>query len=349
MLILADEDIPCVEHYFSPYGEIILKPGRLLTHQDMRDVDILLVRSVTVVNEALLHDSKVKFVGSISTGIDHLDVAWLNKKNIRWSAALGCNAVAVAEYVVTVIAALQTQGLLLHKPCRAGVIGVGRVGSRVVEKLKLLGFEVVTCDPLRAEQEKEFVSTPIEEFADLDLVLLHVPLTDAGPCPTYHLIEKTFLKRQKKQCVLVNAARGSVINSIDLLEHGQHLIWCFDVWENEPNINRTILSKTLLASPHIAGHSVQSKYRGIDMIFKAAIQLGVLPDKQIKSVTFPRIQMAFSDNAGWRERVLAVYNPIEISRAMKQAFLQDESVFDKLRKQLKRGHEFDFVDVDSGK
>ncbi len=347
MLILADEEIPCIEYYFGSYGEITLKSGRSLTRHDVLDADILLVRSVTQINETLLHDTKVKFVGSMAAGIDHLDTVWLDKAGIRWSAASGCNAEAVAEYVVAVVAVLQTQGLLLQKSCRAGVVGVGKVGSKVVEKLKQLGFEVLQCDPLRAEQEKDFISTPIEEFSDLDFILLHTPLTKGQYYPTYHLIEKKFLRRQKKECILLNAGRGSVINFTDLLQYGQHLIWCLDVWENEPAISKDILFKTMIASPHIAGHSVQSKYRGIDSIFKVAIQQNVIPDKNISSVLFPRTEISFgSQKVNWREVVLAVYNPLEISRLMKQAFLeQGDHVFDELRKRFKRGHEFEFVDV----
>lgn len=348
MLIVADEEIPCVEHYFGSYGNIIFKTGRTLTRQDVLDADILLIRSVTKVDEALLNNTKVKFVGSTVTGTDHLDISWLNQSEIRWSAALGCNAVAVAEYVVTVIAALQMQGLLLHKKCRAGVVGVGRTGSLVVEKLKAVGFDVVQCDPLRADQEKTFISTPLESFSDLDLILLHTPLTKEGSYPTYHLIEKNFLQKQKKGCVLLNAGRGEVIHSADLLQYGQHLIWCLDVWENEPNINEVVLEKATIASPHIAGHSVQSKYRGIDMIYQAALQQGVIPDKEIKSIEFPREEIVLENqNENWREMVLTVFNPLKVTVLMKKAYLEEkkEGLFDLLRKRFKRGNEFDFVDI----
>lgn len=346
MLIISDEEIPCVEHYFGSYGKIMFKTGRLLQHQDVVDADILLVRSVTQVNQELLHNTNVKFVGSISTGIDHLDIPWLDKSSIRWSAALGCNAVAVAEYVVTVVAALQTQGLLLKRKSRAGVVGVGRVGSKVVEKLNALGFEVVQCDPLRASQEKEFVSTPIEEFADLDFILLHTPLTTEGLYPTYHMIEKHFLQRQKPGCVLLNAGRGSIIHFADLLQYGEHLIWCFDVWENEPNIDETVLFKTTIASPHIAGHSVQSKYRGIEMIYQTALQQNVIPDKKIANVAFPTIEISFANKIiDWKEAVLSIFNPIEVTKKMKAAYLEEDNkgLFDVLRKRFKRGYEFDFV------
>lgn len=347
MLILADEEIPCVKHYFGAYGELILKPGRSLTRQDVLEADILLVRSVMKINEALLHDTKVKFVGSVVTGADHLDIAWLNQAGIRWGVASGCNAVAVAEYVVTVIAALQKKGFLLQKKCRAGVVGAGRIGSRVVEKLKVLGFDVVQCDPLRAQQEKDFISIPIEEFVDLDFILLQTPLTKEGPYPTYHLIGKEFLQRQKKDCILLSAGRGSVVDFSDLIQYGQQLIWCLDVWENEPNINIDVLLAATIASPHIAGHSIQSKYRGIDMIYKLALQQGIIPDNGISSIAFPKQKISFTGReVDWRDVVLAIYDPLEMTKLMKQAFLEEgNGVFDKLRKHFIRGCEFEFVDI----
>jgi erythronate-4-phosphate dehydrogenase len=346
MLIVADEAIPCVKHYFGFDNEIILKPGRALTRNDVLFADILLVRSVTKVNRALLEDTRVRFVGSTVTGTDHLDIDWLNSAGIQWSAAPGCNTVAVAEYTVSVIAALQKKGLLLQKNCRAGVIGVGRIGSEVVKKLEILHFDVVQCDPVRALQDKNFSSTPIEDFSELDIIFLHTPLTKEGPYPTYHLIEKSFLKRQKKDCILLNAGRGAVINFSDLMTYGRHLIWCLDVWENEPHINKEVLFASTLASPHIAGHSLQSKYRGIDMIYKAAVQMGILPDPSIKTFNFPTTEISFSGKkVDWRDIVLAIYNPLEISEQMKQAYRKEEDngLFDALRKRFIRGHEFKFV------
>ncbi len=345
MLILADEEIPGVEHYFGSYGELIFKTGRTLTHEDVCDADILLVRSVTEINKVLLQNTNVKFVGSVVSGTDHLNIDWLEQAGIRWSAALGCNAVAVAEYVVTVIAALQKKGLLLNKKSRAGVIGVGKVGSRVVEKLKIVGFDVVQCDPLRAQKEKEFISVPIEELTDLDIVLLHTPLTTDGPYPTYHLVEKNFLQKQKKGCVLLSAGRGSVIHFPDLLHYGQHLIWCLDVWENEPMINLDVLSNAMIASPHIAGHSVQSKYRGIQMVYEAAVQQGIIFDKKIPPISFPRAELSFpNEKMDWREVVLQVFDPLEITLFMQEAFRKEgPAVFDLLRKRFKRGDEFGFI------
>lgn len=199
MKIVADENIPCLDYYFRNGHELILKPGRQIHQQDVVDADILLVRSVTPVTKALLQDSSVKFVGSTTTGFDHLDLDYLKANHIEWEVAKGCNATAVVEYVLSVIAALQQQERLAFSGKRAGVIGAGRIGSEVIHKLKILGFEVLACDPLRAQVDPNFISTPLAEIMDVDFISLHTPLTCSGQYSTFHMIDKDFLRRQKKR------------------------------------------------------------------------------------------------------------------------------------------------------
>ena len=170
MKIVADENIPFLSYYFD---NVTVKPGRLIMREDLMDADILVIRSVTKVNESLLKGTPVKFVGTTTTGVDHIDTKWLDKNGILYRAASGCNAIAVLEYVIAVIASLQKKGFLPTKPLKTAVIGVGKIGSRVSHKLKLLGFDVIECDPLRAETEPDYISTPLDDIADVDLISLH--------------------------------------------------------------------------------------------------------------------------------------------------------------------------------
>ncbi len=343
MKIIADQDIPFIKHYFD---DAHLIEGRGLQQHQIKDADILLVRSITKVNEALLTGTNVKFVASPTTGTDHFDIEWLHQAGIGWANAHGCNAIAVVEYVVCAIAAMQKQGYLTGNRLRAGVIGVGHIGSRVVEKLQLLGFEVMQCDPLRAEKEANFPHVPLEEFSDLDLISLHTPLTRSGPYPTYHMIQQPFLERQKKNTILMNTGRGAVIDFNDLKLYGEYLMWCLDVWENEPFIDIEVLDRALIATPHIAGYTVQSKYRGIKMIYDAAVQQGFIPDKKIKPLICPTQNIVFNIPVDWRDVVLKVYNPMDTTALMKQAILEDGEVstFDGLRKNFADDrHEFAYV------
>lgn len=283
MKIVADQQIPYLHDYFASMGELILKPGRAISSADVEDADILLVRSVTRVDAALLQRSRVRFVGSVTAGADHLDREWLDRQQITYQTAAGFNAPAVARYVEGVLNLLEH-----HKPGSrksAAVIGVGHVGKRVAAILKTYGYDIILCDPLRAEAEAEFVSTPLAEIADVDLITLHVPLTFNSRYPTCHFIDAAFLQRQLPGCVLINAARGAVVDTEALLQAGKHLTWCFDVWENEPNIHLSVLEKAWIATPHIAGYSAESKRRGTELIYQAAAGLkDVLHQESIVSV-----------------------------------------------------------------
>ncbi len=339
MKIVADENIPAIADYFGSCGELLLKPGRMITRADLLDADILLVRSITCVDEALLHDTTIKFVGSATAGADHLDKEWLDKAGICWSVATGNNAEAVAQYVVCVVAALQKQGLLVGPKLRAAVIGVGNVGCLIVDKLKALDFEVLQYDPLRAENETDFVSTSWDQLDNLDLISVHTPLTLTGQYPSYHLIEKNFLMRQKPGCVLLNAGRGAVVAFDDLRQYGKHLHWCLDVWEYEPKINSEILTAALIATPHIAGYSEQAKLRGIQMMYQAAVKYGFV-SALANDHGLSQVEDLLTNKNNWQDIVLDVYDPRLTSQLMKTMLLNQPEYFDHLRKNFPLRHEF---------
>ncbi|HEX4044266.1 MAG TPA: 4-phosphoerythronate dehydrogenase [Gammaproteobacteria bacterium] len=355
MKIVADHHIPYVKEFFSAQGELSLKPGRAITHADVKHADLLLVRSVTPVDEALLTNTTIKFVGSVTAGTDHLDTAWLDAAGIPWATAAGFNAPPVADYVVSTIAALQRKSLLLPGLTRkAAVIGVGQVGRLVAEKLITLGFSVLLCDPIRAEQEIDFVSTAIENISDVDLICLHVPLTKKQRYATYHLIDETFLRRQKLGCVLLNASRGAVIDTAALLQHGTHLHWCLDVFEHEPHINQTVLAQALITTPHIAGYAAQSKLRGTEHIYQAACAKKIMTPAAKKSpieITMPRQRLTFAGgNHHWQDIVLGVFNPLIMTAMMKTQLLAANDAghrFDELRHQFRYRHEFAFTEIDT--
>ena len=349
MKIIADEHIPYIRDYFGGLGELILKPGRAINHDDVNDADMLLVRSVTPVTSALLRDSTVKFVGSVTAGLDHLDTHWLRQAGIAFSGAPGFNAPPVADYVVCVLAALQRKQLFPQMYARAAVIGVGHVGRLVADRLRLLGIDVVLCDPLRKALEPNFPHTPIEEIERVDLVCLHAPLTDSGEFPTHHFINKDFLQRQKSGCVLLNAGRGALIDEADLMACGSHLRWCFDVFAHEPHFDKALLEHAIIASPHIAGYSVQAKMRGTEMIYRAALQNNMLASAERPAVSMPRQQLTFAGSQHhWQDVVMGIFNPIVMTAMMRAVLLPADNMaamFDEMRLQFNYRHEFAFTDV----
>lgn len=348
MRIIADEQIPFIKDYYSDIADLHLLPGRSITAEAVRDADVLLVRSITKVNEALLSNSNVKFVGTVTAGTDHLDLPWLKSRGITVAAAPGFNAPPVADYVVSVIATMQGRGLLQSPSKKSAVIGVGEVGSRVAAHLKTLGFEVVLCDPLRAANEPDFQSTALCDIHEMDLITLHVPLTLTGEHTTHHLLDDAFFARQKTNAVFINASRGAVIETAVLLRAAKTQTLCLDVFENEPDIHPEILKAAALTTPHIAGYSVQSKCRGIAMIDAALQRHGFIPTRDTL-IEMPCQTLSFAgDTQTWRDVVLGVFNPLIMTVMMREVYLKaSDSVkaFDELRHQFNYRHEFGYTEV----
>lgn len=338
--IIADDSIPYVQHYFGHAGQLKLMPGREMSREDVRDADLLLVRSVTQVDARLLKASNVKWVGSVTAGSDHLDLPWLLDAKIAVSLAHGFNAQPVAEYVVSVIAALQEQGSLAQEKLSVGIVGVGATGRRVAHCCQLLGMTTVLCDPIRARHEKDFHTTSIHEFENLDLISLHVPLTYEGEDATYHLIHRDFIERQREHAVLINASRGAVIHESDLKKYGSHLQWCLDVYENEPRMDSEVLSAAKIATPHMAGYSLESKHRGIAMIYQAAVSGGWIADQSVQPISFPSLQLNNPSATTWQQVVLELFNPLVATQELKTHAPQDVSFFDRQRLTFNQRREF---------
>jgi erythronate-4-phosphate dehydrogenase len=349
MKIVADAHLPYLNEYFGCYGDIHKVSGREMRAADVQDADILLVRAVTKVNAELLSGSRVKFVGSMTAGNDHIDTKWLDENGIAWCIAPGFNAPPVADYVMSTLAALMQRRLLPQRKFKAAVIGAGHVGKRVQANLKLLDAEVMVCDPLRAQNESDFMNIPLEEIADVDLISLHVPLTKTGDHPTFHMINGDFLQRQKQGCVILNASRGAVIDTAALLRDGAHLIWCLDVFEHEPEVEKIMLERATLVTPHIAGYSVQSKVRGMEMLYQSAIQHGVIKPQETAPIAMPRQTLRYSGaNHHWQDIVLGVFNPVVMTAMMRTAMLPSDHhgvVFDELRNRFQYRHEFAYTSI----
>ena len=285
MKIVCDENIPLAESYFASLGDLFFYPGREISAQHIKDADVLLVRSITQVNEKLLAGSTVSFVGTATIGEDHIDKDYLHQSGIGFSSAPGCNANSVAEYV---LAALfdwwENPDIEKHvtklNQLSVGIVGAGNVGSRVKQFCDSLGIPAFCYDPFKPE----WAHIELEDLRAADVLSFHTPLTRSGPFPTYHLAGKEFLKRLKPGALLLNSGRGAVVDNLalmDLLNEGLPIHVCLDVWENEPKINRELAASCYLATPHIAGYSYDGKVAGTDMLHQALCQhLGVKSHEQ---------------------------------------------------------------------
>lgn len=258
----------------SDHLQLTVLPGRDIRPCDVRDADALLVRSVTRVNRTLLQNSSVRFVGTATSGTDHLDLEWLATAGIAVADAAGANANAVTDYVLSCLASLLRDELMMWSGLRVAVVGVGRVGSQLVGRLQGLGVNCVGCDPF--QQVVEGLSyVPLSDALTADVVCLHTPLTITGPHPTWHMLDADHLANLAPQTILINAGRGEVIDNQALRVHAQRFPerkFILDVWENEPFPDAELLRLAYIATPHIAGYSLESKEQAGHRILNALYQ-----------------------------------------------------------------------------
>ncbi|MDO9463693.1 MAG: 4-phosphoerythronate dehydrogenase [bacterium] len=276
MKIVVDENIPFAKEAFSTLGKVETSHGREITPQKVEDADVLIVRSITKVNSELLEKSQVKFVGTATIGLDHIDVEYLKKRNIGFASAPGSNSNSVSEYIACGL--LYTANKLYLNLCNLtiGVVGVGSVGSKVAKKAKALGMRMLLNDPPLFERTGNIKYRPIQELmANCDILTFHVPLERQGKYPTYHMIDEKFLRRLKKCPVIVNTSRGGVMDTEavkSVLMHCRISQVILDVWENEPDIDTEMLKMALIGTPHIAGYSFDGKVNGMFMVYNSLCQ-----------------------------------------------------------------------------
>jgi len=346
--IVADENIPYVRELFSELGSITLCSGRAMTPDMLRDADVLLVRSVTKVNAALLAGSPVKFVGTATIGADHVDESYLASRQIRFTTAAGSNSNSVAEYVMTAQLLLAERFGWNIEGKTLGIIGVGNIGTKVADKAKALGLHLLFNDPpkQRLTGDKQYI--PLADLlAAADFVTCHVPLTKSGPDPTYHLLDTARLNVLRTHTLLINSSRGEVVDNQALKKilSAQKIRGAvLDVWEPEPNLNPQLLALTEIATPHIAGYSFDGKVNGAVMLYRELCAMlhrqptlsaeDLLPAPPVKELTLA--VHAGSDQALLCQALTAIYDLPGDDARMRQILNlppnEQASYFDKLRK-----------------
>lgn len=281
--IIADRNILALKSWKHPDVDLLLCDGRHISADDVKDADALLVRSITRVDAPLLAGSNVKFVATATSGTDHIDQVYLQQQGIEFASAAGANAAAVADYVMCCLAELTMETGFSLTGKKVAVIGVGHVGSALLRRLQSTGATCLACDPF----QQICPGVPYVDFDDAikaDVVCLHTPLTRTGDYPTFHLLNADSLTRLSADAIVINAGRGEVIDNRALLAHlqqqpgsnsGQRFI--LDVWEGEPNPDKQLVASTYLATPHIAGYSVEAKYAASARILTALCQHFALP------------------------------------------------------------------------
>jgi erythronate-4-phosphate dehydrogenase len=360
MRILADENIPLVDAFFAEHGDIRRMPGRSINKAALEQSEVLLVRSVTRVDRELLEGSTVRFVGTCTIGTDHLDLDYFEEAGIDWASAPGCNARGVVDYVLgSLLALAEGEGVGLEDR-RYGVVGAGEVGGRLVEVLRGLGWDVRVCDPPRQAREVgEFVDLD-EILAECDVISLHTPLTLDGEHPTFHLLDRARLEQLRPGTWLINAARGAVVDNAALREElarRPDIQAVLDVWEGEPQVDVALAELCWIATPHIAGYSLDGKLRGTAQIYHAfCASKGLEPTVELAALMPVASLCGLSFDASAKPADMlaticrAVYDPRRDDAAFRRSLSESEDQrridFDRLRKQYPPRREIDGLHID---
>ena len=294
MKILLEDTIPFGKDYLNSVGDVETYAWQSLVPEMLRNVDILALRSTTKVTPELLKSAnKLKFVTTATAGTNHLDKAHLDSMGIAHSSAAGCNAVAVAEYVLSVLLHAQKAQKLDLYNATVGIVGAGNVGTALSKILTAIGVKHCLYDPplqqaLANTGKTEHNGQSFVELAQIakcDVISLHVPFIMGGEYPTYQMIDKAFLEALAPNQLLINACRGEVIDEVALLsvlQKEKSPTVVLDVFDNEPGINTAVFDYVWFVTPHIAGHSVEGKVRGTQMVYEQICDVvGTAPDKAL--------------------------------------------------------------------
>ena len=364
MKFIIDDKIPYIKGVLEPHAEVVYLPGDSISKQDVRDADGLIVRTRTSCDAALLKGSRIRFIATATIGYDHIDTAFCESAGIAWTNAAGCNAQSVAQYVASAVVALSVKYKFDLKTKTIGIVGVGNVGKLVAKLCETLGMKALLNDPPREEREgkNNFVSLQqIKEEADI--ITFHTPLTkevnypipfwrkfvcacanpnhigtsyklapNQGNYPTYHLADDFFFSDLKKKPIIINSARGEIIETSALknaLAKGKLSGTVIDCWENEPEIDLKLLEKINIATPHIAGYSADGKANATSMSVQAVSQffhLG-LNDWKVDSLPAPENPVIYMEKEDVTKAVLHSYNILRDDAELRK----NPALFEELR------------------
>lgn len=273
MKIVADDKISFLKGVLEPYSNVRYLPGSLITNNEIRDADAILIRTRTKCNKELLEGTSVKFIAAASIGYDHIDTEYCRKHKITWTNAPGCNSSSVRQYIAAALLHFAKHYSFRLSNKTLGIVGVGNVGKKVAGLATTLGMNVLLNDPPRerVEGKKDFVTLE-QILAESDIISLHVTLTKKGIDKTCHMVNQQFLLKMNPGCYIINSSRGPVVNELELMkamQSGKPGGVILDVWENEPDLNLELLKLVDIGTSHIAGYSQEGKANGTAMSVRA--------------------------------------------------------------------------------
>jgi erythronate-4-phosphate dehydrogenase len=333
--ILYDDNMPYAQQYFAHLGNAQAFSAGNLSDEALLNCEALLVRSTTKVDAQLLKKApKLRYLATATAGFNHFSLPDIEAENIHWYNAGGCNARAVAEYILAALYVLaERQGFALQEKTVA-VVGAGNVGRALLAMLNALDMKTIVYDPPRAQRESEFISANFEQVLQADIISLHVPLIKGTEYPTEHMFNESVLAQLNKHQILINACRGEVLDNQALLHRMENLkdqmpTVALDCWENEPTVDTNLLPHLTFATAHIAGHSIEGKAKGTDMVYQDLCRfLGRTPKHHLSDF-LPAYEWQMPDVLKEGENHQALSTQTMVSQCIKSMYdiANDDSFF----------------------
>lgn len=297
--VLADENMVGLDLLPPDEMDVHTMPGRAISRRDLEGVDVLWVRSVTQVSEALVEGSKLRFVGTATAGLEHIDQEALSARQIGFAAAAGANANSVVEYVLAALAELQDPWERLERGESLGIVGCGSVGRLLLSVAHQMAWNVKVYDPWLAKSDSGQDWASFAEILQCSVISLHCSLVRDQPWPSHHLLDANALAALDGSQWLINAARGPVIDNSALLDHlcAKDPVNCvLDVWEGEPAFNAALLALPALkfATAHIAGYSWDAKWQATRMLYCSLLDAQLLRTPLPEGLSSPKALAAVS-------------------------------------------------------
>lgn len=322
MKIVIDDKIPYIREAISRLtGDAVYLKGTAIGPEDVRDADALIVRTRTRCDERLLKGSSVRFVATATIGFDHIDADYLRRAGIEWMSCPGCNAGSVAQYVRSVLLLLKRDRGACLGGMTIGIVGCGHVGTKVKAVAEEYGMRVLVCDPPRQERGDEGAFATLDDIRrEADIITFHVPLTKNGPHPTFHMADAAFFSGLGRRPVIINTSRGGVVDNgalLDALIYNKVEDAVIDTWENEPCIDRRLLDRVWIATPHIAGYSADGKANADNMVIDGLCRHFGL--RRPPLIVPPALPPTFVPSADEDTLRLQLYNPLDDSARLKAA------------------------------
>jgi erythronate-4-phosphate dehydrogenase len=328
MKIIADKNIPYLKGIAEQYGDVSYLDGSAFTRESIKNADTLIVRTVTRFDEAILRGTNVKLICSATIGYDHIDTEYCDTHGIDWHNAPGCNSGSVQQYIVSSLINISRTKEFNLKDKTIGIVGVGNVGKKVAAACELLGMRVLLNDPPRqnSEQDNSFVS--LEKIKDeADIITFHTPLIKDGEYKTYHLADEDFFSSLKKKPVIINSARGGIIDTKaikEALRDNRISGAIVDCWENEPQPDPEYMNMADIATPHIAGYSADGKANATRMSLESIADFYGMSKVPVAQIKVPEPANAVIDMTHFKESenpvfdaILQTYDPSSDFRRLK--------------------------------